>query len=84
MYIHTKHRGSDASALATPGVGLRESVGIASLAALVLAFVSPESVRVVLAAAGLAGLMGARLAAANAGWARRGSAWTATRSEHPF
>ena len=76
MYSHAIRRGSDASALATARVGWRESVGIVSIVLLLIAFISPAAVRVALVSAGLLGLMGVRLAAADAGWARRGSAWT--------
>ena len=57
-------------------VGWREATGIASLVLLLFALVSPADLRVVLSSAGLAGLLGVRLAAADAGWARRGTAWS--------
>ena len=57
------------------GVGLPEATGIISLVLLVFALVSPAPLRVVLSSAGLIGLLGLRLAAADRGWARRGAAW---------
>lgn len=57
-------------------VGIREAAGITSIVLLLFALVSPAALRVGLSAAGLLGLMGVRLSAANAGWAHRGVAWT--------
>jgi hypothetical protein len=52
-----------------------EAAGLTSLALLLLALVSPASLRVPLSTAGLLGVAGFRLAAAHNGWARRGAAW---------
>lgn len=57
------------------GVGLPEATGIVSLVLLVFALISPAPLRVVLSSAGLVGLLGLRLSAADRGWARRGAAW---------
>jgi hypothetical protein len=57
------------------GVGLPEATGIVSLLLLVFALVAPAPLRVILSSAGLVGLLGLRLAAADRGWARRGAAW---------
>ena len=83
MYMYAQRQGSNASALATEGIGLRGGVGIASILLLLFAFVSPADLRVLLASGGLLGLLGVRLAAADAGWARRGSAWTEQRGRQP-
>jgi hypothetical protein len=76
MYMRELRQGSDAQGLATERVAMRAAVGIVSIALLLFALVSAASLRVVLVSGGLVGLLGVRLAAANAGWARRGSAWT--------
>jgi len=69
-------REAKATGLATERIGIQGAVGIGSLALLLFALVSPADLRIVLASAGLIGLLGIRLAAADAGYARRGSAWT--------
>ena len=76
MYMREPRQGSDAPGLATERVAMRAAAGIVSIVLLLFALVSPSSLRAVLVSGGLLGLMGVRLAAANAGWARRGSAWT--------
>ena len=69
---------------ATQRVRLRASVGIMSIVLLLLAFVAPTGLRVVLVSAGLLGVMGLRLAAAGAGVARRGAAWTKGHRQQPI
>ena len=68
--------GSEPRVAASQAVGRQAAVGIVSLALLLFAFVSPAGLRVALASAGLLGVMGVRLAAADQGWARRGTAWS--------
>ena len=69
--------------LATKRAGIREVVGVTGLVLLIIALVSPAGLRVALSSAGLLGLMGVRLAAADAGWARRASAWQRDRQRDP-
>jgi small-conductance mechanosensitive channel len=61
---------------ATESVGLQGVLAIASVALLLVALVSPAGLRVVLASAGLLGLIGVRFGGADSGWAPRSSAWT--------
>jgi hypothetical protein len=52
-----------------------EAAGLMGVVLLMAAFAAPAGLRVFLSAAGLLGVAGFRLAAARAGWARRGAGW---------
>jgi hypothetical protein len=77
MSVPPPARGRPARLRSDPveSVGLPEATGIISIVLLVLAIVSHAPLRGVLSSAGLIGLLGLRLAAAERGWARRGAAW---------
>jgi hypothetical protein len=51
------------------------AIAVISILFLLLAFVVPEVLRIVLVSAGLLGLLGLRLVAADSRWAPRGAAW---------
>lgn len=53
----------------------RPAIAVISILFLLLAFVVPEVLRIVLVSAGLLGLLGLRLVAADSRWAPRGAAW---------
>jgi hypothetical protein len=54
----------------------RQAIAVTSILFLLVAFVLPEALQIVLVSAGLIGLLGVRLAAADSRWAPRGAAWT--------
>ena len=64
-------------------IRIREAAGVASIVLLMFALVTPAALRVILSSAGLLGLMGVRLAAADARWVGRGAAWSNANRQRP-
>ena len=71
MYMHPRH-GNSLPPPRNLNLDRWDAAGLAGIAALLIALVSPAAVRTFLVSAGLLGVASLRFSAARHGWARRG------------